>query len=59
MICWMVWLMYQSYAFSWGLRGGRAIGTFIPAVILAEILSKGAIYAMVASLMPAPLVDRR
>jgi tRNA A-37 threonylcarbamoyl transferase component Bud32 len=45
-IGWMVWLMYQSYAVSSGLRGGKAIGTFITAVLVAEILSNFAIRAV-------------
>jgi tRNA A-37 threonylcarbamoyl transferase component Bud32 len=37
---WILWLMYKSYSVSCKLPTGRAIGTFIPAVILSEILSK-------------------
>jgi serine/threonine protein kinase len=37
---WTIWLMYKSYSVSCKLPTGRAVGTFIPAVILAEILSK-------------------
>ncbi|HEY1786908.1 MAG TPA: serine/threonine-protein kinase, partial [Verrucomicrobiae bacterium] len=40
LICWTIWLMYKSYSVSCKLSTGRAVGTFIPALILAEILSK-------------------
>ena len=40
MLVWTIWLMYKSYSVSCKMRTGRAIGTFIPALILAEILSK-------------------
>jgi len=48
-IAWMVWLMYQSYATSSGLKGGKAVGTFIAGILVAEILSKVAISSLVAS----------
>ena len=40
---WLVLLMYNSYSVSCNLRGGKAIGTFIAGLLLAEILSKFAI----------------
>ncbi|UCC68889.1 MAG: hypothetical protein JSV79_02895 [Armatimonadota bacterium] len=40
---WMVALMYRSYAVCCNLRGGRAIGSFIAGLILAEAISKLAI----------------
>jgi serine/threonine protein kinase len=40
---WMVWLMYKSYNVSCKLPVGRAVATFIPALILAEFFSKIAI----------------
>ncbi|HEX3626914.1 MAG TPA: serine/threonine-protein kinase [Verrucomicrobiae bacterium] len=44
LICWMVWLMYQAYRVSSKMPTGRAVITFIPALILAEILSKVVIH---------------
>jgi hypothetical protein len=38
--CWTIWLMYRAYAVSCNLRGGRAVGSFIAGLVLAEILSK-------------------
>jgi hypothetical protein len=46
LICWIVALMYQSYSVSCHIKGGRAIGTFIAGLILAEILSKMALYEL-------------
>ena len=37
---WMVALMYRAYAVSCNLKGGRAIGSFIAGLIIAEVLSK-------------------
>ena len=45
-LCWIVWLMYKSYSVSCNLKGGKAVGTFIPAIILAEVLSKLALYRL-------------
>jgi serine/threonine protein kinase len=45
-LCWIVWLMYKSYGVSCNLKGGKAVGTFIPAIILAEVLSKLALYRL-------------
>lgn len=45
--CWMVLLMYNSYSVSCNVRGGKAIGTFILGMILAEILSKMIIYRLI------------
>jgi hypothetical protein len=42
--CWMVYLMYKSYSVSCNVKGGKAIGTFIGGLIVAEILSKLAIF---------------
>jgi hypothetical protein len=39
MICWFVALAYKSYAVSCNVKGGKAIGTFIAGVLIAEILS--------------------
>jgi hypothetical protein len=45
-VCWMVVLMYKSYSVSCNVKGGKAIGTFIGGIILAEILSKAALYGL-------------
>ena len=37
---WTIWLMYKSYSVSCKMSTARAVCTFIPALILAEILSK-------------------
>jgi len=42
--CWMVYLMYKGYSVSCNIKGGRAVGTFIVALIVAEVLSKVAIH---------------
>ena len=44
LLCWLIALMYKSYSVSCNVKGGKAIGTFIAGLILAEILSKIAIY---------------
>ena len=46
LVCWMVFLMYKAYSVSCNVKGGKAIGTFIAGLILAEILSKVAIYSL-------------
>jgi len=46
LLCWMVALMYKSYSVSCNVRGGKAIGTFIAGLLLAEILSKIAVYRL-------------
>lgn len=46
LICWMVFLMYKSYSVSCNVKGGKAVGTFIAGLVLAEILSKMAIYRL-------------
>jgi hypothetical protein len=37
--CWMVALMYKSFSLSCNVKGGKAIGTFIAGLLIAEILS--------------------
>jgi predicted Ser/Thr protein kinase len=44
LLCWLVWLMFKSYRVSCKLKLGSAVGTFIPALILAEVLSKLVLY---------------
>ena len=46
LICWMVALMYQAYSVSCNVKAGKAIGTFIAGLILAEILSKIGVYVL-------------
>jgi hypothetical protein len=50
LVCWMVYLMYRAYSVSCNVKGGKGIGTFIGGLILAEILSKIAIYLLVKCL---------
>ena len=45
-ICWIVFLMYRSYSVSCNVSGGKAVGTFVAAIIMGEILSKVAIVPM-------------
>ncbi len=40
LLCWMVTLMYRAFSISCNVKGGKAIGTFIVGVLLAEIISK-------------------
>jgi hypothetical protein len=46
MIIWMVVLMYRAYAVSCNTKGGKAVGSFIAALIVAEILSKIVIWQL-------------
>ena len=46
LICWVVALMYKAYSVSCNVKGGKAIGTFIAGLLLAEILSKIAVYQL-------------
>jgi hypothetical protein len=46
LISWLVFLMYQSFSVSCNVRGGKAVGAFIAALITAETLSKIAIYSL-------------
>ncbi len=41
LVCWMVALMYKAFSVSCNVKGGRAIGTFIGGILLAEIISTG------------------
>ena len=38
--CWVVALMYKSFGVSCNVKGGKAIGTFIAGLLVAEVLSK-------------------
>ena len=53
LLCWMVALMYKSYSVSCNVKGGKAVGTFIGGIILAEVLSKLALYWLLV-ILPAP-----
>lgn len=44
LICWMVFLMYKAYAVSCNLSGAKAVFSFVAGIIIAEILSKVALY---------------
>jgi hypothetical protein len=37
-ICWFVVLAYKSYSVSCNVKGGKAVGTFIAGLLIAEIL---------------------
>ena len=39
-LCWMVALMYKSFSVSCNVKGGKAIGTFVAGLLVAEVLSK-------------------
>ena len=45
MLVWMVALMYRAFSVSCNVRGGKAIGVFIAALVLAEAISKVIIIA--------------
>ena len=46
MTVWMVALMYRAYSVSCNVRGNKAIGVFIAALILGEIISKVLVLVM-------------
>jgi len=48
MIIWMVGLMYKAYAVSCNIKGAKAIVTFIVSLILAEVVSKVLILALLS-----------
>jgi hypothetical protein len=50
LLCWTVALMYKSYSVSCNMKGEKAIGTFIAGLILAEIVSKLAVYWLITSI---------
>jgi len=45
--CWFVMLMYHSYAVSCNVKGGKAVGTFVAGLLIAEVLSKLAIIFLI------------
>ncbi len=54
LVCWMVALMYMSFSFSCNVRGGRSAVGFIVGIIIAEILSKLAVYGMLSLSLAGP-----
>jgi hypothetical protein len=38
-VCWMLFLMYNAYSTSFGIRGARVIHAFVTSVVIAEMLS--------------------
>jgi len=46
MLIWMVALMYRAYANACNIKGTRAVVSFIAAVLIAEIISKVAVIAL-------------
>ena len=48
---WMVALMYNSYAHVCHVQGGRAVGSFIVALILAEALSKIILFGLATHIL--------
>ncbi len=46
MIIWMAILMYQAFAVSCNVRGGKAVSFFIGALVLAEIAVKAILYGV-------------
>jgi hypothetical protein len=44
--CWMVALMYKSFSISCNVKGGKAIGSFIAGLLIAEILSIVCIWSL-------------
>ncbi|MEN8126390.1 MAG: hypothetical protein ABFR90_01140 [Planctomycetota bacterium] len=67
MIIWMVALMYKAYAVSCNVKGAKAVITFVLSLILAEIVSKVLIMALLCgslgtdavmgNIMPKPVQD--
>jgi hypothetical protein len=51
-LCWMVALMYKSFSVSCNVKGGKAIGTFVAGLIIAEILSKLALVQVMRYAFP-------
>jgi hypothetical protein len=53
-IVWMVRLMYKSFSVSCNVSGGKAIGTFVIGLFVAEILSKACIVPLVLTAIEPP-----
>ena len=56
-VVWMVTLMYNSFRIACNVRGGKAIGTFIGSLVVAEVLSKVAVYGLASLALAAPHPD--
>ena len=56
-VIWMVGLMYKSFSVSCNVKGGKAIGTFIGGLIVAEVLSKIAVYGLATLAIATPHPD--
>lgn len=48
MVVWMVALMYRGFVVACNVRGGKAIGAFLAAVALGEVVSKAILYAVMS-----------
>ncbi len=51
---WMITLMYKGYSVSCNVKGGKAAGTFVGGIIMAEIISKVVLLALMSTLVNAP-----
>lgn len=54
LLCLMVVLMYQGFCVSCNVRGGKAIGVFIAGLLIAEVISKLALFPLVERAYAAP-----
>lgn len=54
LVCWMVALMYRAFSVSCNVKGGKAIGTFIGGIIIAEIISKICIILVFEHVVASP-----
>ncbi|MGZ4988225.1 MAG: hypothetical protein ACXWBP_09295, partial [Limisphaerales bacterium] len=59
-VVWMVRLMYKSFSVVCNVRGGKAIGTFVIGLLIAEALSKACIIplALTAITKPSQLSEK-
>ena len=51
-VIWMITLMYRAFATSCNVGGGKTIGAFVAALIMAEALSKAAIIGLLFVAIP-------
>jgi hypothetical protein len=54
LVCWMVVLMYRAFSVSCNVKGGKAIGTFVVGVLIAEIISKICIALVFQHILTSP-----
>jgi len=54
-IVWMVRLMYKSFSVACNVSGGKAIGTFIVGLLIAEILSKACLIPLILEVRSQPM----